>query len=55
MFNFFKNEEKTKDPVCGMSVDKKKTEFSTEYSGKAYYFCSRSCKMTFDANKKLFV
>lgn len=53
MFNIFKNENKAKDPVCGMSVDMKKTEFKTVYNGKTYYFCSKNCKMAFDENKEM--
>jgi len=55
MFNFFKNEDRVNDPICNMSVNIKKTEFSTKYNGKVYYFCSKSCKMTFDANKEIYV
>ena len=54
MFFLFKNEEKIKDPVCNMSVDKNKTKFSTVYKEKVYYFCSENCKMTFDANKETY-
>ena len=52
MFNFFKNGEKVKDPVCLMSVDINKTEFKTEYNGKVYYFCSENCKKIFDSDKE---
>ena len=55
MFNLFKNEDKVKDPVCGMSVNMKKTEFKLLYKGKMYYFCSENCKRTFEANKPAFV
>lgn len=37
-----------KDPICGMMVDEKKTKFISEFEGKKYYFCSPSCKATFD-------
>jgi len=30
----------TSDPVCGMPVDEKKTEFKAEVRGRRYYFCS---------------
>src|SRR3954470_1081325 len=36
------------DPVCGMSVDKRKARTS-ESDGKTYYFCSDSCKGAFEA------
>jgi uncharacterized membrane protein YraQ (UPF0718 family) len=34
------------DPVCGMKVDVGK-ETKTEYGGKVYYFCCRSCQQAF--------
>ncbi|OLE90957.1 YHS domain-containing protein [Candidatus Bathyarchaeota archaeon] len=37
-----------KDPVCGMMVDEKKTKFISNYEGKSFYFCSASCKTSFD-------
>ncbi len=37
----------TRDPVCGMFVDEKKTEFKTQIRGRAYYFCGAYCKRTF--------
>ena len=37
-----------KDPVCGMSVDEKKSGVTTTYKGKTYYFCSAGCKATFE-------
>ena len=38
----------TKDPVCGMEVDEKKTKFNMTYKNKTYYFCAKSCKEKFD-------
>lgn len=55
MFNLLKNEDKAKDPVCGMAVNINKTKFLTEYKGKTYYFCSKNCKMTFDENKEIYI
>ncbi|WP_082087318.1 YHS domain-containing protein [Methanococcoides methylutens] len=39
-----------KDPVCGMKIDKRTAKFKSEYNGETYYFCSLSCKKTFDEN-----
>jgi len=39
-----------KDPICGMSVDEKTAKFKSEHRGKTYYFCSKTCKATFDKN-----
>ena len=38
------------DPICGMEADPATARFSSEYRGSKYYFCSESCKKTFDAN-----
>jgi len=37
-----------KDPVCGMMVDEKKTKLISTYQGKNIYFCSATCKTSFD-------
>ena len=39
-----------KDPVCGMNVDEKKSQFTSEHMGKTFYFCSSHCQMNFDKN-----
>lgn len=39
-----------KDWVCGMMVDEKKAKFTSSYEGKSYYFCSSTCKTSFDKN-----
>jgi len=41
-------DETVQDPVCGMEVDPDETEYSIEYEGETYYFCSQSCKESFD-------
>jgi YHS domain-containing protein len=37
-----------KDPVCGMNVEEKKAAATAVHDGKTYYFCSVSCKATFE-------
>lgn len=37
-----------RDPVCGMTVDEKKTKLVSEHDGKKFYFCSAGCKASFD-------
>ncbi|MFQ5683318.1 MAG: YHS domain-containing protein [Candidatus Binatia bacterium] len=37
-----------KDPVCGMEVDENKTETTSTYREKTYYFCAKGCKVAFD-------
>lgn len=39
-----------KDVVCGMQVDPAQSAGTSQYNGKAYYFCSTGCKAKFDAN-----
>jgi YHS domain-containing protein len=38
------------DPVCGMEVDEKTAADQSTYENKTYYFCSKDCKTTFDAD-----
>ncbi len=40
--------DKVKDPVCGMELDKDEAAATSEYMGTTYYFCSASCKASFD-------
>ncbi|WP_232688751.1 permease [Halobacterium zhouii] len=37
-----------RDPVCGMEVDPENADYSIEHDGQTYYFCSASCKDSFD-------
>lgn len=45
MFGF---SQKVIDPVCKMQVDKN-SEYSQEYQGTKYYFCSPDCQKKFVA------
>lgn len=40
----------TTDPVCGMEVDEKRSEFQTQFAGKKYSFCSEECRKEFEAD-----
>jgi len=42
------NDSTVQDPVCGMEVDPEEADYSTEHDGRTYYFCSESCKDSFD-------
>jgi YHS domain-containing protein len=45
--------EVTKDPVCGLNVDKSKAKaagFHGTYKDQTYYFCSAGCKEHFEKN-----
>jgi YHS domain-containing protein len=45
---------KTTDPVCGMSVDKR-TAMKVSYEGTDYYFCSENCKTAFEKDPKTYM
>ncbi len=36
-----------RDPVCGMPVNPDRTEFKVDVRGRAYYFCSEDCMISF--------
>lgn len=38
----------TRDPVCGMRVEEKESEFQTQFAGKKYRFCSEECRKEFE-------
>lgn len=40
----------TTDPVCGMQVDEKTTQWKADYNGRTFYFCSTQCRDKFKAN-----
>lgn len=44
-----------RDPVCGMNVEESGAAGTSQFEGRTYYFCNRSCKTTFDQNPKKFV
>ena len=41
-------QERAKDPICGMVVDKA-TALTSERAGRTYYFCSVGCLRTFES------
>jgi Cu+-exporting ATPase len=44
-----------RDPVCGMTVDPKKTKHRADHAGKTYFFCSAGCRSKFVADPAKFV
>jgi putative ABC transport system ATP-binding protein len=44
-----------RDPVCGMQLDESTSDFSTNYQGQRYVFCSESCLDRFKAGPELYV
>jgi Cu+-exporting ATPase len=43
--------DKTKDPICGMEVEKSKA-VKLEKDGEIYFFCSKSCQNKFLSKTK---
>jgi P-type Cu+ transporter len=43
------------DPVCQMTVDTATAEYRSFHDGKAYYFCSAGCKVSFDKDPGKFI
>ncbi len=37
-----------------MTVDEKKTKFTSNFEGKNFYFCSAACKSTFDKSPRTY-
>ena len=46
---------KTKDPVCGMTVDPHTTKHRATYQGKSFHFCSNGCREKFIANPEKYL
>jgi YHS domain-containing protein len=44
-----------KDPVCGMAVDPKNAAAASVRAGITYYFCSTSCRDTFEQSPEKYV
>jgi YHS domain-containing protein len=44
----------TRDPVCGMSVNRK-TALRSEWNGTTYYFCGPGCKERFEADPERYL
>jgi P-type Cu+ transporter len=45
----------TIDPVCGMTVDPDKTDYTSVQKGETYYFCSSGCKEGFDKDPAKYI
>jgi Cu+-exporting ATPase len=43
------------DPVCHMTVGTATAEYRSFHNGKAYYFCSAGCKVSFDKDPGKFI
>ena len=43
------------DPVCKMEVEVETAQYSTEYNGEKYVFCSPGCLQEFEENPAHFV
>jgi YHS domain-containing protein len=43
------------DPVCKMEVDTDTAEFTAEYQGTTYYFCSQGCMVDFQEEPETYL
>jgi xanthine dehydrogenase accessory factor len=43
------DQKKSRDPICGMTVDITRAKHSSEFEGRTFYFCGSGCKQTFDS------
>ncbi len=43
------------DPVCSMEIEERTAEFTSEYDGRTYYFCSEHCKEEFENDPEEYV
>lgn len=43
------------DPVCGMTVKIDTTELYSDFEGKRYFFCARSCKIAFEEDSMSYI
>ena len=39
-----------RDPVCGTMIDSESAQAQVELKGQTFYFCSQSCRKTFEAD-----
>ena len=44
--------DRSKDPVCGMMVDRAAAPFKMTHEGATYYFCAEACLKKFQADPK---
>jgi len=47
--------DKVTDPVCGMKVDPHETEHRAVHADTAWYFCSATCRDTFEADPEFYL
>lgn len=43
------------DPVCGMLLNNCEAEYTEEFEGKTYGFCSQWCKDSFHGNPQKYI
>ena len=53
--NTSENTTLVKDPVCGMEINPETSAGSSEYGGKVYFFCSKTCLEKFQADPSKYV
>lgn len=43
------------DPVCRMELDDQNAVASSDYQGKVYWFCARTCKEAFEEDPERYL
>lgn len=44
-----------KDPVCGMEIDEYEAKYQAQYKGKAFYFCTERCRVSFEQDPERYL
>jgi xanthine dehydrogenase accessory factor len=47
--------QETRDPICGMSVDPAQAKYKSDFDSRHFYFCGIGCKQTFDKQPDKYV
>src|SRR5258705_3975074 len=44
-----------RDVVCGMQVDPATAKWTSDFGGRTYYFCGKSCKARFETDPRRYL
>jgi xanthine dehydrogenase accessory factor len=47
-------QDESKDPICGMTVEKSKARYKANFQEKTFYFCCAGCKQKFEQSPELY-
>jgi YHS domain-containing protein len=49
------DEQRYKDPVCGMEISRKTAAAECAHLGKTYFFCSGGCREAFEGDPEKYL